>query len=213
MPEAGSGLSAAAHGEIVEMVADMEEGASRIQSLTQQLKAFSSRDTGATTSVDLCDVVSSSVRMLGVALPTRIHVVQEYMPAPLVLASRVRLIQVVTNLVRNAIEAAPRDASCTVRVSTGTTAEGRAFVRVEDDGPGIDDALKAQIFEPFFTTRAERGGTGLGLSICREIIAELRGTIDVRSRPGSTTFEVILPPETLRRALGPSGLSTPVKFS
>jgi two-component system C4-dicarboxylate transport sensor histidine kinase DctB len=151
--------------------------------------------------------------MLGGVLPLRIQLVQEYMPAPLVLASRVRLIQVVTNLVRNAIDAAPRDATCTVRVSTGTTAEGRAFVRVEDDGPGIDEALQAQIFEPFFTTRSDRGGTGLGLSICREIICELRGTIHVRSRPGCTVFEVVLPPETIRRVPTPSGLSTPVKFT
>jgi two-component system C4-dicarboxylate transport sensor histidine kinase DctB len=212
VPDSGNVMSTAARGEIAEMVADMEEGTTRIQSLTQELKAFSSRDPGSTTTVDLCDVVASSLRMLGGVLPARVQVVQEYMPAPLVLASRVRLIQVVTNLVRNAIDAAPRDASSTVRVSTGTTADGRAFVRVEDDGPGIDDALKAQVFEPFFTTRAERGGTGLGLSICREIVGELRGSIDLRSRPGSTVFEVILPPETLRRTLTPSGLSTQVKY-
>ena len=211
LPEAGSTMSLAARNEILEVIADMEEGAGRIQTLTQELKAFSSREPSNATTVDVCDVVASSVRMLGGALPARVQLVQEYMPAPLVLASRVRLIQVVTNLVRNAVDASSCGRNCTVRVSTGTTSDGHAFVRVEDDGPGIDDALKERIFEPFFTTRAERGGTGLGLSICREIVGELRGTIDLRSRPGNTVFEVLLPPETHR--LKPSGLSTPVKFS
>lgn len=210
LPEAGAVLGASTRNEILGAITDLEEGAGRIQSLSQELKAFSSREIGATARVHLEEVVSASLRMLIGALPPSACVLQEHAPGPRVRASRVRLMQIVINLVRNAIEASPPEASCVVRVSTGATPGGGAYLRVEDDGPGVSDELKAKIFDPFFTTRPDRGGTGLGLSICREIVSELGGTIEVRSRPGETVFEVVLPPDESRPP-PPGGLSSAPK--
>ncbi|MCA9584695.1 MAG: HAMP domain-containing protein [Myxococcales bacterium] len=110
---------------------------------------------------------------------------------------RQMLRRVLVNLVRNAVQAI-RDA--------GAEAHGRVVVRgeedhetagakivVEDDGPGIDEALEARIFEPYFTTKSD--GTGLGLAIVKKIIVEHGGEIEVTrsTRLGGARFEVRLP--------------------
>jgi signal transduction histidine kinase len=100
--------------------------------------------------------------------------------------------QVVVNLVRNALEASEGSEGL-VRVVTERTDEG-AWLRVEDEGPGIREADLPRIFDPFFSTRDRSGGTGLGLSIVHGIVSEHGGSIEVESRCGKgTCFRVRLP--------------------
>lgn len=105
-----------------------------------------------------------------------------------------RLHQVAANLLANARAHTPAGTT----VTTTVVREGKdAVLRVHDDGPGVDPAIKAELFERF--ARADRsrarktGGTGLGLSIAKAIVAAHGGSITVRSEPGDTTFEVRLP--------------------
>jgi two-component system nitrogen regulation sensor histidine kinase NtrY len=65
---------------------------------------------------------------------------------------------------------------------------------VEDDGPGVPDAMRERVFDPYFTTKAE--GTGLGLAIVKKIVVEHNGAIVVRrsERLGGAAFVVSLPP-------------------
>ena len=105
-----------------------------------------------------------------------------------------RLHQVAANLLANARAHTPAGTT----VTTTVVREGKdAVLRVHDDGPGVDPAIKAELFERF--ARADRsrarktGGTGLGLSIAKAIVAAHGGSISVRSEPGDTTFEVRLP--------------------
>jgi signal transduction histidine kinase len=89
----------------------------------------------------------------------------------------------VENLLRNAVEASPPGGE--VRVRIGVDDEGRPALDVEDSGPGIPEARRAELFEPFFTTKPE--GTGLGLWISR-LLLEAKGAslrydrIDARTR-------------------------------
>ena len=80
-------------------------------------------------------------------------------------------------------------------VSIRTYQDGNeVVVEIEDSGPGIPVEIQPKIFDPFFTTKAPGHGTGLGLNTSYNIIVNKhRGRIDVRSRPGSTTFSVRLP--------------------
>ncbi len=108
--------------------------------------------------------------------------------APEVLGDPDRLIQLLRNLVANAVRAAGRTEG--VRVTVGETG-GRAWVEVADDGPGIDPEVLPHLFERF--ARGPEGGTGLGLAIAKQIAEAHEGTITVRSRPGQTVFRVELP--------------------
>ena len=67
-------------------------------------------------------------------------------------------------------------------------------VELEDNGPGIPDALQSHVFDPFFTTKAPGAGVGLGLNISHTIITQRhQGKLTVASRPGRTSFQAWLP--------------------
>jgi C4-dicarboxylate-specific signal transduction histidine kinase len=113
---------------------------------------------------------------------------------PQVLADRVMVEQVLTNLVRNAIEAMrpTRPAERILTISAGINLEGRVAVRVTDRGPGISAAEEAQLFTPFFTTK--RDGMGIGLAICRSIIEFHEGHLYFeRNGAGGSAFTFTLP--------------------
>jgi signal transduction histidine kinase len=110
--------------------------------------------------------------------------------------------QVLTNLVQNAIEAAPEEAG-RVRV-TGAADEEHLVLSVKDNGPGIDPDLQARLFTPFFTTKGPGRGMGLGLTITRRVVQSLGGTLQVASAPGQgADFTLRVPRRQPRRALMP----------
>jgi signal transduction histidine kinase len=85
----------------------------------------------------------------------------------------------VSNLVRNAIEAASPDRPVRMTIlADGAWAE----IRVEDSGPGLTDDAIERAFEPFYTTKNDRGGTGMGLAITRDMIAQLGGRVGLENR-------------------------------
>jgi two-component system, NtrC family, sensor kinase len=88
------------------------------------------------------------------------------------------LMQVILNLVMNAADAV--GAGGKVRVAAARTPGGVRLV-VEDDGPGVDERVKAQLFEPFVTTKDVGKGTGLGLAVCRGLVEAAGGSIALDS--------------------------------
>jgi two-component system sensor histidine kinase BaeS len=109
----------------------------------------------------------------------------------------VRIGQVVTNLVGNAIKFTPRGGRVTVQVRGEP--DGSGTIIVSDTGIGIDAAELPRIFDRFFrgsrATEARSSGSGLGLAIVRSIVEMHGGTVTVESRLGvGTTFRVVLPP-------------------
>ncbi len=108
------------------------------------------------------------------------------------------LVQVVTNLVVNSLDAMPDggDLSIDVRHVKGTVA-----IRVRDTGAGMDASTLRRCMEPMFTTKAEGKGTGLGLSICRDILLGAGGHLDMHSVPNKGTTAIItLPAAAVRSA-------------
>ncbi|MFJ6534320.1 sensor histidine kinase [Microbacterium sp. NPDC091662] len=105
-----------------------------------------------------------------------------------------RMHQVVANLLANARTHTP--AGTTVTLSVAQEGE-EAVLRVHDDGPGIDPAIRDELFARFArgdTSRARQtGGTGLGLAIAKAIVEGHHGFITVTSEPGDTTFTVRIP--------------------
>ncbi|MEQ1756935.1 MAG: ATP-binding protein [Vicinamibacterales bacterium] len=108
---------------------------------------------------------------------------------PRVLAIGSDLNQAWSNLVDNALDAAPSPG----HVDVSATAErGGVIVRVVDDGPGIPDNIREKIFDAFFTTKGPGKGTGLGLEMTRRLVFRNGGDIEVDSAPGRTEFRVLL---------------------
>ena len=106
-------------------------------------------------------------------------------------ASEDSLGEVLSNLIVNAMEAQPNGGR--VRVGLSSDAEW-VEIRVDDDGPGISEELRARIFQPYFTTKPT--GTGLGLSIVARRISEMGGTLACESplRNGTgTRFRLTVP--------------------
>ena len=98
-----------------------------------------------------------------------------------------RLLQLLRNLVANAVRAAGKEG---VRVRVRREAD-HALLEVEDSGPGIPEDLLPRLFQRF--ARGPGGGTGLGLAIAHAIAKAHGGEIAVESRPGRTVFRVRLP--------------------
>ncbi len=102
-----------------------------------------------------------------------------------------RLMQMIANLTENALKFA-RTRVC---VSLEAAA-GRFTVAVADDGPGIAPEDVPHVFERAFTSDrhgARAPGSGLGLAIVRELATAMRGSVDVTTGPGGTTFRIVLP--------------------
>ena len=106
-------------------------------------------------------------------------------------ADQSQLIQVLTNLVVNSIQAMPNGGSLTVRTSCENDC---VLLTVSDTGTGITEEVRQKMFNPFFTTKSDDQGTGLGLSVIHGIVETLGGNIKVESVVGrGTTFTIHFP--------------------
>jgi signal transduction histidine kinase len=99
----------------------------------------------------------------------------------------------IDNLVRNAVEASPPEATVEIEVQGAADA---ARVRVMDHGGGVDGARLSELFEPFFTTKPE--GTGLGLALSRAVAMAHQGTLTYERRAEVTCFELSFPRAEVR---------------
>ncbi|MEL6149324.1 MAG: hybrid sensor histidine kinase/response regulator [Chloroflexota bacterium] len=112
-----------------------------------------------------------------------------------IMADHDRMVQVLSNLISNAIKYTPEDGH--VKVSACMD-EGALLLDVTDDGIGIPEADIPRVFERFYrvadTVHREQKGTGLGLSITKAIVEKLGGTISAKSQPNvGTRFRILLP--------------------
>jgi len=108
----------------------------------------------------------------------------EIEPDVIVTGDATELREVVTNLLKNSIEALGEGGS--IRIALESTS-AVARLTVHDDGPGIPRDIQHKLFDPFFTTKGERG-TGLGLCICRQIAERHGGSISLQSEPANGTL-------------------------
>jgi signal transduction histidine kinase len=107
-------------------------------------------------------------------------------------ADRALLVEALSNIVANAVEAMPEGG--TIAFSTSAAAHNHVQIAVADEGGGIDPEHLSSIFDFCFTTKA--GGAGIGLSMAMRIVDLHRGTLQIASRPGSgTVVRITLPVE------------------
>ncbi|MDP9331191.1 MAG: ATP-binding protein [Actinomycetota bacterium] len=176
------------------------EEVERMRSIVENLLMLARADDASMgllrTPVDLAEVTATVAEKAStLARPKDVKLVTDGSSVT-VRADRVRIEQVVMNLVSNAIRFSPQRGE--VRLSTWAR-DGGGGCTVTDEGPGVSPDLGGRVFERFVrgdAARASDGGSGLGLAICREIVAAHDGRIWVDSRAGGGgSFSVWLPTE------------------
>ena len=116
---------------------------------------------------------------------------------PPVLMDKIQIHQVITNLIRNSIDALGEVERREIVICTRGPAPGQVEISVTDSGPGLAPEVRARLFEPFVTTKPE--GMGIGLSICRSIVDAHGGKLWTSvPQGGGTAFHVGLPAAAAR---------------
>lgn len=159
----------------------------RIGTVTRELRGFARRQPGTLRPVSLAEVVDGALLILKEQLRTVTLTRDPIDPALTVTGGRIRLEQVLVNVLQNAIEALHGTPGSLIAMSLER--DGRQVVlAVTDNGPGVADDVVARLFTPFVTSRSD--GLGLGLVIAHDIMTELGGTL--RHVPAATgaRFEI-----------------------
>jgi signal transduction histidine kinase len=171
---------------------DLTNSTSRITDIVVAMKAYTHMDQARVKApTDLHAGIDTTLTIMKYkAKKKNLKIVREYGDVPPVLAFAGELNQVWTNLLDNAMDAAPEDG--TVRIHTVREGDD-ALVEIIDNGKGIAPDNRSRIFEPFFTTKGVGEGTGLGLDTSYRIVKDHKGDIHFDSHPGETRFIVRLP--------------------
>jgi len=119
------------------------------------------------------------------------------------------LMQVLTNLIENAVYAAGPGGWIQLRTSASG---GQLTIEVSDSGPGVPVQLRERIFEPFFTTKPAGIGTGLGLSLARDIVHRHGGILEIRERGARACFVMELPNYSALDGASKGGMMSPYRL-
>lgn len=177
--------------EVRNMLAVITTEVSRIGGVLEGFRDFASNDRLNIGPVNLHELVRQQIQLV---TPTaeqqgvHIHLQVDDDLKTDVSADRVRLEQVLLNLLVNGMEAMPGGGRLTIRV-----AEESDVVRIEvtDTGRGIPAELHDKVFDAYFTTKGS--GTGLGLALCDKIMRQHEGGLEFQSSTNGTTFQMTLP--------------------
>lgn len=178
------------------MVAEIEEASRRIASLVSSVKNFTHMDqTQDKVAADIHEGIENTLTMLNHKVKkSQAEIIKKYDSAlPMVPVFVSEINQVWTNLLDNALDALEGNGAGN-RIEIATSRKNEMLsVSVTDNGPGIPESIRGMIFDPFFTTKPIGKGTGLGLDVVQRIIKQHQGDIHMKSRPGQTVFEVLIP--------------------
>ncbi len=195
--------------DLPKIMSSMQVGADRIRQIVLSLRNFSRLDEAEMKQVNLHEGIDNTLLILQNRLKPNsshpgIQIVKEYGTLPPVECYAGQLNQVFLNIISNAIDALEtqnKPGFITIRTSLSAELKGliaencnppsalrqeSVVIRIADNGPGMNKAVKERLFDPFFTTKPVGKGTGLGLSICYQIVvSKHKGVLKCFSEPGS----------------------------
>ena len=186
--------------DLKEYTAIIISEADRLQNL--MTKMLGSHQQSEHTSVNIHEVLQRVRHVVSAEVDSRLVIKGDYDPSiPEFSADFDQLVQVFLNIVQNAVQALHAVGNITLRtrIKRNINIDQKQYrlgvsVEIEDDGPGIPQALRDTIFFPLVTGRAE--GTGLGLYLVQNLIQRNNGMVSYTSQPGQTVFSVIFPLES-----------------
>lgn len=177
----------------------------RIAGLIDRMQGFT-RDGGlARTSINIYPAIGQARGVAVQGFAARAIFIEDFDPSlPRVLGNHDALVQILLNLIKNAVEAAPTGSAPQIRLSTAfrhglswDAGDGRGpqplpvEIIVADDGPGILEALADNLFDPFVSGNPD--GQGLGLALVDKLIRDMGGIVQHDRRNGWTRFQLHLP--------------------
>ncbi len=169
----------------------------RCKNIVGGLLNFARKNKVKADEVDIIDFLEKSLK--SVVVPEKVKVsIKEDLDDRQVMIDTEQMVQVFTNLAKNAIDAMPDGGTLTISVSGD---EENVYIEFSDEGTGIPEQHMEKLFTPFFTTKKAGKGTGLGLSLVYGIIKMHQGKIQAASNtdpekgPTGTTFKIKLPRE------------------
>ena len=185
------------------VVATVRQEVGRLRRILREMVDFARRRRDEATLVSVQSVVGDALRLVRHdPRMRRVRTREEFDPeTPPVFMVEDHLMQVVLNLVLNALDAMPGGGTLRIEVRP---AGAHVALRVHDTGIGMDRATLGHCFEPLFTTKAPGKGTGLGLSLSRDILREVSGEIEMHSAPGKGTTAVVTLPAAALDAARPA---------
>jgi nitrogen fixation/metabolism regulation signal transduction histidine kinase len=190
-------IKTASHGTppseaVTESLATLEEELVSLESISSAFSDFARLPQPQKIRLNMNDVVSTAARTAEHETDS-VHCRTDLFPGPLTLeADRDQMKRLLHNLIKNAVEASPRDGEVVVRTRREHAPSESIVVEIEDHGAGMDADVLKKLFQPYFTTKNK--GTGLGLVIAQKIAEDHSGRIEVRSQKGAgTLMRVVLP--------------------
>jgi len=174
---------------------DMKIAAQHASHVVKSVKDLATSGSVEIQRVDVNQTLNEALALLSSPL-RKVNLKLQLAPLPLIHANQGALVQVWSNLVKNALESleALPESRRTIAIQSAATKQD-ILIEISDNGPGIPQHDLPKIFQPNFTTK-EKGlnfGLGLGLTIVARIINGYDGTIQVESQPGATKFSITLP--------------------
>lgn len=195
-----------------EVLVDVEDGLQRVKAIVGDLRSFSHQDHQQLDEVSVADAVAATLRFLSHEARGKVHIETDIPRDLHVPANKNKLIQVLINLVQNAIDASlmrqDNPERPAIRIAADS-AGGAVNLRVRDNGVGIPKENLGKIFDPFFTTKDVGKGMGLGLSICYRLLEQFGARISVESEPGQFTEFCVAFPRTTTAASAPTPREEP----
>lgn len=193
------------------LLKSMQVGTNRIREIVASLRNFSRLDEAEVKAVDIHEGIENTLMILQNRLKEKpeypaIQVIKNYGNLPQVGCYPGQLNQVFMNIIANALDAFEtfnkhrsyaeiKQQPNTLTITTKVTRPGWIAIMIQDNGPGMEEAICHRIFDPFYTTKPVGKGTGLGLSISYKIITERhQGQLSCRSCLGrGTEFMIEIP--------------------
>lgn len=173
----------------------IKENTERCKRITSNLLNFSRKTNWTVAKIDIYETIQNSVSLVESSLKKKkikleIDIAQDL---PVFMGDSLKLMQVLVNLINNAMDAVDNDGSGRIHLRAHVV-ENDVCIYVEDNGCGVSKDTLGKIFDPFYTTKPVGKGTGLGLSVCYGIIEEFAGTIAVESEVGiGTSMKIQIP--------------------
>lgn len=197
--------------DLTKMLSSMSIGSERIRQIVLSLRNFSRLDESEKKRVDIHEGIDSTLLLCNHRLYPHIEVITRYEELDPIECYPAQLNQVFMHLMNNAIDALesqPQKESKALQsphkiiIQTQKINERTIQIKIADNGPGIEEAIRSKIFDPFYTTKPPGKGTGLGLSIAYGVVEKHGGKIEVSSEPGKgSEFIITLPIEPLAQPL------------